>query len=417
MVNSFRRLIKILPTLITAFILAVAVWVLAVTSNDPTRQDVFPQPVEIELIGQDPGLVLVGDEIGTVQVTLSAPQSVWLELTNQQDVLRAVVDLSGLEPGTHILPVDLQVNARPVRVISYTPQTVEIKLETLLSNDYMVDLQIRGEPAIGYQAGFPTLDARTVTVVGPQSQAERVKKVRAVLDISGAQQSITRTITLQAVDAGEVPVDGLTIIPGVVTVTQPITQRFGYRSVVVNVVVTGQVAGGYRLTNISVFPPAVTVFSADPEIVNTLPGYVETLPLDLTGAKDDIDIFLNLNLPEGVSVVGDQTSVLVRVGIAAIESSLPFSNMPVEVVGLAAGFDAQVSPELVTVIISGPLPLLDALTPASLRVTVDVTGLPEGIHALYPIVELAVSDLVIQSILPETVEVVIARGGTATPRP
>lgn len=185
MVNSFRRLIKILPTLITAFILAVAVWVLAVTSNDPTRQDVFPQPVEIELIGQDPGLVLVGDEIGTVQVTLSAPQSVWLELTNQQDVLRAVVDLSGLEPGTHILPVDLQVNARPVRVISYTPQTVEIKLETLLSNDYMVDLQIRGEPAIGYQAGFPTLDARTVTVVGPQSQAERVKKVRAVLDISG----------------------------------------------------------------------------------------------------------------------------------------------------------------------------------------------------------------------------------------
>jgi len=69
------------------------------------------------------------------------------------------------------------------------------------------------------------------------------------------------------------------------------------------------------------------------------------------------------------------------------------------------------------VIISGPLPLLDALTPASLRVTVDVTGLPEGIHVLYPIVELAVSDLVIQSILPETVEVVIARGGTATPRP
>ncbi len=191
--------------------------------------------------------------------------------------------------------------------------------------------------------------------------------------------------------------DGLTIIP-LAWLLLPSQSPSGLGTAAwINVVVTGRSLRGYRLTNISVFPPAVSAFSADPEIVNTLPGYVERSRWTLTGAKDDIDIFLNLNLPEGASVVGDQTSVLVRVGIAAIESSLPFSNMPVEVVGLAAGFDAQVSPELVTVIISGPLPLLDALTPASLRVTVDVTGLPEGIHVLYPIVELAVSDLVIQS--------------------
>ncbi len=415
--DLLRRFIKIIPTLLTAFILAVAVWIMAVTSNDPVKQDVFPGQVEIEFIGQNPNLVIMEENPGTIQLTLNAPQSIWTTLINQKDVVRAVVDLSGLEAGVHVLPVDIQINIRPVRVVSQSPKTVEITLERLVSAEFPVDVQVQGDPAIGFQAGMLTKDASTVKIIGPESQASRVRKIRAVLDISGAQQTIVRTITLQAVDAGEVLVEGLTIVPSVVTLTQPIKQRFGYRSVVVNVVVSGQVAEGYRLTNISVFPPAITVYSADPDIVKNLPGYVETLPLDLTGAKDDIDVFMNLNLPFGVSVVGDQNTVLVRVGIAAIESSLPFSNMPVEVVGLSPGFSAQVAPELVTVIVGGPLPILELLTPASIRVKVDVTGLKEGLHSLVPVVELAVGDLRVQSILPATVDVVISRGGTTTPKP
>ena len=49
----------------------------------------------------------------------------------------------------------------------------------------------------------------------------------------------------------------------------------------VKVVVQGQQAAGYRIENISVFPPVMTVFAEDPELVNELPGVVETQPLDL----------------------------------------------------------------------------------------------------------------------------------------
>ncbi|HNT55542.1 MAG TPA: CdaR family protein [Anaerolineaceae bacterium] len=417
MLNFLRRAIKTLPTLLTAFLLALVLWIYAVTSTDPTESGTYATPIPIEIIGQDPALVRMGSLPATLTLKLSAPHSIWTDLNNQPGLIRAIVDLSGLGAGTHVLPVQVQIGTRPAQIESFSPATVEITLENLKSRTLPISLVTQGEVAVGYQVEAPTLSTDSVTITGPEVLVNQVAEVQAILDIGLSQQSITRTITLTAVDEVQSPVTGITISPNEVTVTQDITQRFGYRSVVVNVVVTGQVAQGYRLTNISVFPPAVTVYSADPSIVDSLPGYVQTEALDLVNATDDLDIFLDLSLPEGVSVVGGQETVLVRVGIAAIESSLPFSNMPVEVVGLAAGFDAQVSPELVTVIISGPLPLLDALTPASLRVTVDVTGLPEGIHVLYPIVELAVSDLVIQSILPETVEVVIARGGTATPRP
>jgi len=101
--------------------------------------------------------------------------------------------------------------------------------------------------------------------------------------------------------------EGLSISPEQVSVSVRVSQRGGYRNVVVKVIPVGRVASGYRLTNISVFPPTVTVFSTDPKLVENLPGYIETSPLDLANARDDFDVNVSLNLPPGVQVVGDPT--------------------------------------------------------------------------------------------------------------
>ena len=162
----------------------------------------------------------------------------------------------------------------------------------------------------------------------------------------------------------------------------------------------------------------MTVFSTDPQIVNDLPGYVETASLDLTGAKDDLDVRLPLELPPGVSVVGDQT-VTVQVGIAAIESSLTLSAMKVEVVGLAPDQAAEVSPETIDVILSGPLPLLDSLNKSDVRVIIEMNGESFGTYQRVPKIELNLTELRVESILPGTVEITIipAPKATATPKP
>ena len=129
----------------------------------------------------------------------------------------------------------------------------------------------------------------------------------------------------------------------------------------VKVIVRGQVAGGYRLDSISVFPPVVTVFSSDPDLTNALPGVVETQPLDLQNAKDNLNLRVSLNLPAGISVVGPQT-VLIEAGISPIQSSLTLTEERVEVTGLSADMSHQISPSTVDVILSGPLPILDTLT-------------------------------------------------------
>jgi len=276
-----------------------------------------------------------------------------------------------------------------------------------------VTILVRGTLPTGYVAPIPSANPAQVTLVGPESVIERVLEVRVSLDISGLGETVFRTMTPAAVDSEGRVVTGVTITPATVSVTQPITLLGGYRYVIVRAVSSGQVANGYRLTNIFVSPVGVVVFSADPQLVNDLPGYIETEPLDLTGAEDDFESLVDLALPDGISVVGD-TKVLVQVSIAAIETSLAVS-LPVEVIGLTPGLAAVVSPMTVDVILSGPVPILDKLAPGDVRVVIDLTGYEIGVYQFIPVVEILPERVQKISILPATVEVTITSMPTATP--
>lgn len=413
----WRTITRYLPSLILAFILSVAVWITAVTASDPVEERVYPHAVPVEIIGQDPGLVITSDAPSPVTITLSAPSSIWARISNDQVTVRAQADLSGLKSGKYDVPVQIQLGTRPAEVVSYSPHSFTVALENLETHPFTIQVNRHGEPAIGFQAETPTLSQSVVTVSGPKSVVDRVAQVMVDMDLTGATETINRPVSLQAVDSNNNPLAGINLSPDKVTVTQSITQRGGYRNVVVKVTLAGTVATGYRLTNITVSPPAVTVFSSNPQLVADLPGYIETTMLNLNNIKQDLDTRLAINLPVGISVVGDST-VLVQVGVAAIQGSLTFTNNKVEVDGLPAGMSAAISPETVDVILSGPLPVLDTLRTENLHVSVDLSAVVKiGTYQRTPRVEILVSDLTVESILPESVEVMVSVAPTPTVPP
>ena len=402
-----------LRTFLWAFMLALAVWIAAVTAADPDQVHPLASAVPLEIVGQSSNLVLSTDFPRQVNVTLRAPTSVWDKITANPSSVRAILDLSGLSDGEHTVNIQVQVSEQPVRIVSVTPARVALTLELLDSRTLPVDLTLAGQPAVGYQAGDATLDPVSIVVAGAQSVVEKVAKARISLSLDGIRESIDESLPVEVLDVNGEAVTGLSVSPQSVHVTLPVGQQGGYRDLAVKVVVRGQVASGYRLSNISVFPPVVTVYSSDPTVVSALPGVVETEPLDLQNASDDITTRLELSLPVGVSVVGEQT-VLIQAGISPIQSSLTMSNEAIQVVGLSAGLNAQVLPETVDVIVSGPLPLLDTLTRQDINVIVDLTGLPVGTHQLRPKVEVLISDVSVESILPSTIEVTITAAGTSS---
>jgi YbbR domain-containing protein len=410
-----RWLGRNLSTLLLSFILAVIVWGSAVTSADPNEERTFAIPIEV--VGQGTDIEILNDIPDQLLLTLYAPSSILEELIEENTELRAWVDLSGLERGTHTLTIQylMPADTRPLRLVGAEPKTVDINLEQLTSVILPIQTEVLGTPALGYQQGNTTWSDQEVKVSGRLPDVQKVTTVEASLDITSADEDIQQTVPLHPRDSEGNQVSGVTLTPNRISVTQEITLRGGYRNMVVRVVTAGQVAEGYRQTNITVSPPNVLVFSTDPAMIEGLPGYIETEVFDLSGSSDDIETVLALNLPEGVSVIGDP-NVLVQVGVAAIEGSINISRA-VEVIGMLPELTATVSPDTVEVIIYGPIPTLEALTDVDVRVVADLTGLETGVYQLTPDVIILPDRIRLQVISPETLEIEITVAELETPTP
>jgi YbbR domain-containing protein len=407
-----RWLSRNVSTLLLAFILAIVVWVSAVLDADPNVEQVYPFPIEIEVTGLDSSLLIVKQVPADARLTIIAPQSIWDRLSNNPDLVRAWVDLSGLGPGEHAVELSHQVSATPSEVVTAIPEEVQIILEALATRTFDVQPVVRGEPPTGYRRGEIMIEPTEVMISGAESLVNQVREVRAPIDITGSIDTVSRVVAVQPVDENGNPVLGLTVTPQEVSVTQMVNLLGGYRNVVVKVITTGEPAEGYWLTNISVSPPSVTVFASNPQLVNELPGFVETEPLDLTGLRDDADMRSSLDLPEGISIVDGQP-VLVRIGVAALEGNIKMTLIP-EVTGLPPDLAAEVVPETLDLTLSGPLPVLYTLTPASIRVTLDLGGQPPGVYQVTPVVDLLPDNVQVDSILPQVVQVTVGPVPTST---
>ncbi len=407
MIARLRSIGKLIPLILTSLVVAVAVWILAVTSSDPSETRAYPKPVPIEIIGQSTNLVIINDLPESVTINLRAPNSIWETLNTGKASVRAFIDLSSVEAGENTSPVQVQVGIKPVEIVSYTPQQVDLVLERLSNQQFDILVVNRGALPVGYQTEEPRLSETTAVVSGAESLVSQVAEVRAVLDLSQVRSDINQTVTLQPVDANGLLVRDITVIPDRITLLQTVSQRGGYRNVVVKVVTEGQIRDGYRLTSVTVNPPTVTVFSSDTATVDALPGYVDTRVISLVEREAGFTESVELSLPTGLQVIGN-SQVEVKVEIEPVVSSVSLSEIPLEPTGLASNLTAIILPEKANIILTGPVPVLNNLFINDLRVLIDLSGRMPGTYSIEAAPTLNIPGLEIESISPTTFEVTIS---------
>jgi YbbR domain-containing protein len=400
-----------LTSLILSLLLAIVIWASAVTSTNPNIEAELTVPLEV--IQQATDIAIVDLLPETVTLKILAPESIILQI-EEDNTITANINLTGIEAGTYLFPVLVRIpdNLKPIRVLEQNPKQLKLKISNLISKTLQISIQVEGEPAIGYKTSGLEWDEVLATVTGLETKVDEVAAVVGILDISDASGTISKELTLQAHDENGDLVDAITLTPDIVRVNQVISLQGGYRNVAVNVTTEGFVEPGYRFTSITPAPPTVMVFSENPQLVEQLPGYVNTKPLDLTGVDGYLETILELDLPNGVTVVGDPT-VLVQVNVTALETTMAISR-EIEIIGLLPGLSAGVSPMQVSVRIMGPVPILDNLTLHDIRVVVDLTNLEIGVHTVIPTVEILPADVIWEDISPTTVEIVIEEGSTST---
>ncbi len=396
-----------LTSLILSLLLAFVIWISAVTSGNPNVEAELSIPFEVRQQSSD--IAIVDSVPQTIDLKVLAPESI-IQGLEEDNPLVAYINLTDITAGTYRFTVMIQIpdQLKPIRVLEQNPEKLELKVSNLISKLLPVSIQVEGEPAIGYQTSGLSWDVSSTTITGLDNNVQEVLAVVGILDIADATGSISRSISLEARNiAGEI-VDGVTFQPETVLVNQAISLQGGYRNLAVNVTTQGAVEPGYRFTSITPAPPTVMVFSEDPQLVEGLPGYVNTKPLNLNGVDGYLETILELDLPQGITVVGDPT-VLVQVNVTALETSMVIIR-EIEVIGLLPGLNAQVAPNQVSVRVSGPVPILENLTLRDIRVVVDLTSLEAGTHTITPTVEILPPDIVWEDVSPATIEIVIVEG-------
>lgn len=267
--------------------------------------------VPIERIRQPSNVTLVSEIPPVTLIRYRAPIDVLLS----PNLFAANVDLSGVAPvsgGPPIaVPVTLVSLDQRVQIVDFQPREVQVQLDPVEERTLAITVALGTVPE-GVTVGSPQVEPSAVTLRGAASRVGSVNQVVARVSIDASALNVDRDVDLVAVDGNGNPVPGVEIDPERARVRVAVARELATRTLPVVPILTGAPAAGYRITAISVEPLIVTL-SGEAATIGGLEG-APTEAINVEGRTTDLEAIVNLDLPEGVSVIGtDQVRVVLTI--------------------------------------------------------------------------------------------------------
>lgn len=394
---------------ITSLVLAFMVWLIATMQVDPVRVQVFNN-VPIQIVDNDAMIISNRASLRrTVRVTVRARDSVLQLMTSEDLTVRA--DISNLPPGTHA--VQLQVSTPRRAAVDTQPAQLTVVLEQKQVRQKQVMVEITGEPPPGYTRSEPELSTTQVLVNGTLAQVDRVDSLRATVDLSDQRTRFSGELSIVPVSVNGTILNDVTLGQQTVGVTIDIRQREDVLAVPIRPVIDFDSAAPGYAVRLDTYTPQTAIIRGSPATLALLPDLLDTATIDLSGRTTSFTISVPTLLPEtldsGRVTILEGQEVNVRIVVVARLAQTQFDDVPVSVLGEEQGLRARVIPSRVTVLVTGPQPLLDRLTADDLTVTVDVDGLDIGTYDLEPraMLDAATAPADEVRVIPSTIGVIV----------
>lgn len=396
------RLRRDLALFATAAGLAIVIWFVITDSENVTVTEPlgFALPVQAVNIPSD---LAVASRVPPVVIDIAGREDDVGRATPDDFV--ATVDLTGLPPGAHEIAVNIRSRDEDVTVRSVQPQSVVVILESVVSRQVPVAVEIENSPPLGFDVGEPVTAESLVTVSGIPQLVRLVDTAVARIDIRGATVTVDATVSLQARTSTGAAVGQVQISPPSIEVEVPVEQAMFRRAVAVTPRIHGEPAPGFRVRSISVEPVTAVVVGTLADLETA--GSATTEPVEISDRRSDLRASAVVVPPSGLALEQPGLTVIVTVGLApfTVEAVFP---VPVEVTGLGGGLSVSLAPRRVAVRVRGPAPDIADLDPSSFRVTVNAIGVQPGVRT-EPVRVAFSGDVDIVSVAPREVTLVVER--------
>jgi len=149
---------RTIPTVLTALIFSVIIWITAISEADPTSEDTLKNSARITIIGMDPNLLLVNTIPQQLNLTVRAPTSLISRMNMEPDLVAVTLDLSGLGAGKHIVRPQVDIKVSPVEVITTSIKEIEIQLEDIANQVMPISINLTGTLPVSYTFDAPQVN-------------------------------------------------------------------------------------------------------------------------------------------------------------------------------------------------------------------------------------------------------------------
>lgn len=370
---------------VLSLLLAVLVWNFVVTSNTSITRSKVISGVSGYVTGQSTlttyGLALLSDpaeQLSNLTVEVEVAQSVYSQVSVEN--VQVMADLSSVRTaGTQ--EVALKATTSTGRVTSIRPETVTLTFETLDSRLIPVNVETSGEKADDRWYNISRTNPTAITVSGAASVVRSIAQARVYTDVTGAEASYVRAepYVLLDGDGNEIDQTSLTRSASSITVS---TEIYPTRELPISTdiedVVTGRVAEGYVISEISIQPETITVAAEE----SLLDGINELMlePVDVEGLSQSFSARAKVSrLSDFKNMSNEQ--VYVNITITEETVSEWIDNTVLTFVGKAENLQMEWQNNSIQVYVTGPRSVVEALEEEGIPVTVNLSDLQAGSYA------------------------------------
>lgn len=343
-----------------AILMAIALWFIVVANNDDLMRTNTIANIPItytneDVLEDDYGLRLIEGQDQTVAVKVTSPYASLYSLTTNDIQVR--VNLANFQkPGTYTINTSSQstnctliVNSSSVRESEIsTPNSFQIVIDEVITKEVPVTIQVDGTPSTGYMYDDPEGEQDSVSVTGPKTVVNQIRKATAVVpaeDSTGLTKTTSVLASFTFLDEKNQPVDQthLTSEPNDYSVTIPV-YAVAKLPLTINLISSDTV--DKNSVKATIDPQEIAVYGAE-EVISKLTAIsLGDLQLSTVSLDEDDPITIPIELPAGVTrVQGEATSA--KVTIQAVGMST--REMPVTKITLQnSGSDPNLTATLRT---------------------------------------------------------------------
>lgn len=396
---------------LVALLFSAVLWMVATDINDPLYEtpyyNVSVQLVNTGSITAQNKTYKVLENTDTVKVIVKGPSSVLSSISKDNIVAKA--DLSKMTE-ENTVPIEVSLNDKSlendIESIKADNSYVLLEIEEKRTEQLSVEVVRTGTLPEGYAIGKVSTDTNTISISGPASVIDPVKRAVVEVSMDGVVSDVNMQTQIRLLDEDGKEINNSNIKKNIesVRVTVPVLKT---KTVPVTYQTTGTPADGYVMTgNISCVPQNVVIAGKDSALEEISEIAIPASELDVTDATESVTKTVNIQkyLPTNISLAGSdfngnvtlsaEIEAIRRKTINLTESTIPVLNVP-------EGWLAELVPgQNLRVTVRGLQRNLADVTETALQPHINVSTIMDGDGNLTA----GEQDIVINFIVPDDVQ-------------